>query len=82
MEWYLRNRSDWHIKIQATFCASKPVLWIIHGNAVPARGFWVNKYLLSIHGNNLIESTLVALQLVKDELFCATIRGKNCETNC
>ena len=46
------------LKQQQLFCLSKAVLSINHGNV---RGLLINKYLLSIHGNNLSESTIVAL---------------------
>ena len=43
------------------------MLSISHGN-VPERGFSLNKYMLSIHGNNLEDETFVVLRIVKDEL--------------
>ena len=51
------------LKYQQRFCLSKAVLSISHGN-VPERVF-SSKYLLSVHGNYLSESTLVTF--VKDD---------------
>lgn len=50
------------------FNLAKTILSLSHGNAVPERGFSINKYILAAHGNALKEKTIVALRLVKDEL--------------
>ena len=50
------------------FALAKPILSLSHG-IVPERGFSINKYLLSIHGNSIDEKTVVALRLVKDFFF-------------
>ena len=47
------------------FALAKAILSLSHGN-VSERGFSINKYLLSIHGNSIVEKTIVALRLVKD----------------
>ena len=56
------------LKYPQLFALAKTVLSLSHGNVVPERGFSINKYLLSIHGNALKEETIVSLRLVKDEL--------------
>ena len=43
----------------------KYTLSLSHGN-VPEKGFSINKYLLSIHGNSIDEKTIVVLRLAKD----------------
>ena len=56
------------LKYPQLFSLAKTILSLSHGNAVPERGFSINKYILSTHGNSLKEDTIVALRLVKDEL--------------
>ena len=46
------------------------VLSLSHGNSTPERGFSINKLLLAVHGHNTYEDTIIALQMVKDELAC------------
>ena len=58
---------DRNLKYLQLFALAKAVLSISHGN-VPERGFSLNKYMLSIHGNNLEDETFVVLRIVKDEL--------------
>lgn len=58
------------LKYPQLFALAKAVLSLSHGNVVPERGFSINKYLLSVHGDSLKEETIVALRLIKDEL-CA-----------
>ena len=58
---------DRNLKYLQLFALAKAVLSISHGN-VPERGFSLNKYMLSIHGNNLEDDTFVVLQIAKDEL--------------
>lgn len=64
------------LKYPQLFALAKCVLSLSHGNVVPERGFSINKYLLSVHGNSLKEETIVSLRLVKDEL-CAVGGLKN-----
>ena len=59
---------DGNLKYPQLFALPKAVLSISHGNVVPERGFSLNKYMLSIHGNNLEDDTFVVLQIAKDEL--------------
>ena len=56
------------LKYTQLFNLAKTILSLSHGNAVPERGFSINKYILAAHGNALKEDTIVALRLVKDEL--------------
>ena len=58
---------DRNLKYLQLFALAKAVLSISHGN-VPERRFSLNKYMLSIHGNNLEDDTFVVLQIAKDEL--------------
>ena len=46
----------------------KAVLSISHGNAVPERGFSVNKIMLEAHGWTIQNDTIAALRLVKDAI--------------
>ena len=55
-------------KCDQLFSLAKAVLSISHGNVVPERGFSINKYMLSVHGNAIQEDTLVSLRLIKDQL--------------
>lgn len=66
------------LKYPQLFALAKAVFSLSHGNEVPERGFSINKYALSnsiskyqiqyqILGNLIIEDTIVALRLVKDE---------------
>ena len=55
-------------KYDQLFSLAKAVLSISHGNSVPERGFSINKYMLSVHGNAIQEDTLVSLRLIKDQL--------------
>ena len=45
----------------------KAVLSLSYGNDVPERGLSLNKYTLSIHGNNLQDEIIVALRIVNDK---------------
>ena len=45
------------------------VLSLSHASVVPERGFLINKHLQSVHKNSINEETIVALRLVKDNLF-------------
>ena len=47
----------------------KCVLSLSHGNSIPARGFSIDKLLLTVHGYFTYEDTIVALRLVEDELY-------------
>ena len=47
----------------------KLVLSISHGNSAPENGFSINKAMLDIHGYSLGESTIEALQFVKDAIL-------------
>ena len=64
------------VKYQQLFSLAKAVLSISHGNVVPEREFFISKFLLSIHGNNLKEETIVAWRVVKDEL-CLVVGLEN-----
>ena len=45
------------------------VLLLSHGNNTPERGFSVNKRLLDVHDySSTYEDTIIALDMVKDEL--------------
>ena len=44
----------------------KCVLSLSHGNAVPERGFSINKLFLESHGYSIENSTICALRIVKD----------------
>ena len=55
-------------KFPQLFAMARCVLSISHGNAFPERGFSINKYILERHGKQLVESTIIALRMVKDEL--------------
>ena len=46
----------------------KCVLSLRHGNAVPERGFSINKILLESHGYTIQNDTIVCLCFVKDEI--------------
>ena len=46
----------------------KVVLCLSHGNAVPERGFSINKIMLDAHGYTLDNDTIAALRLVKDAI--------------
>ena len=59
---------DGNLKYPQLFALAKAVLPISHGNVVPERGFSLNKYMLSIYGNNLDDEFIVALRIFKDEL--------------
>ena len=41
------------------FALAKAILSLSDGNVVPERGFSINKYLLSIHGNSINEETML-----------------------
>ena len=45
------------------FALAKAILSLIHGN-VPERGFSINKYLLSIHGNSINENEIITFKLL------------------
>ena len=53
---------DGNLKYPQLFALPKAVLSISHGNVVPERGFSLNKYMLSIHGNNLEDENIVSLR--------------------
>ena len=59
---------DGNLKYPQLFALPKALLSISHGNVVPERGFSLNKYMLSIHGNNLEVENIISLRIVKDEL--------------
>ena len=44
------------------------MLSLSHGDAVPERGFSINKILLDAHGPNIGEDKIVQIRLVEDEL--------------
>ena len=46
----------------------KCVLSLSHRNAVPERGFSMNKIMLKSHGYTIDNDTIVALILVKDSI--------------
>ena len=48
--------------------ALKCVLSLSHGNAVPERGFSINKIMLESHGYTIDNVTIAALRLVKDSI--------------
>ena len=56
------------LKYPQLFALAKAILSLSHGNVVPETGFSINKYLFSLHGDLIKEDTIVALELVKDEL--------------
>ena len=56
-----------NLKYAQLFCLAKCVLSLSHGNAIPERGFSINKQILNIHGYSTYSVTLEALRL-KDEL--------------
>ena len=56
------------LKYPQLFSLYKIVLSISHGNVVPECGFSINKNILSVHGANIKERTIVALRIVKDYL--------------
>ena len=60
------------------FALAKTLLSISHENVVPERGFSLNKYMLSILGNDLEEKTIFALLIVKEEL-CLRVGLENVE---
>ena len=53
-------------KYPQLFALVKCVLSLSHGNAVPERGFSINKILLESHGYTIANDTVSALRLVKD----------------
>ena len=55
-------------KYPQLFSLAKSILSLSHGNVVPERGFSINKYMLSIHGNSIQGDTITSLRLVKDQL--------------
>ena len=57
------------LKYPQLFALVKSILSLSHGNSTPERGFSINKYMLSIHGGNIDNDTLVALRMVKDHLL-------------
>ena len=50
------------------FALMKCVLSLSHRNAVPERGFSMNKIMLKSHGYTIDNDTIVALILVKDSI--------------
>ena len=60
--------SDGRSKYSYLFTFSTIVLSLSHANVVPERGFQINKHL-PIHRNSINEETIVAMRLVKDNLF-------------
>ena len=58
---------DRNLKYPQLFRLAKAVLYVSHGKVVPERGFSFSRYMLSIHGNNLEDETIV-VRIVKDEL--------------
>ena len=72
---YVRVDTYWHavgqmtnednvLKYPQLFTLAKAVSSLSHGNVVPERGFSMNKYFLSVHGNLFKEDTIVALRFV------------------
>ena len=45
------------------------LLSVFHGNSAPENGFSINKAMLNVHGYSLGESTVEALQFVKDTIL-------------
>ena len=56
------------MKYPQLYALVKCVLSLSHGNAVPERGFSVNKILLEAHGYTIENSTITAVRLVKDRI--------------
>ena len=56
-------------KYTQLFALVKAILSLSNANIIPERGFSINKYLLSIHGNSIDEKAIVAQRLVKDFIF-------------
>ena len=52
-------------KYPQLFSLAKSILSLSHGNVVPERGFSINKYMLSIHGNSIQGDTITSLRLLK-----------------
>jgi len=63
------KNDDGTLRYVQLFCLAKCVLSLSHGNAVPERGFSINKHMLQAHGNSLASDTLVALRRVKDAII-------------
>ena len=63
------NSSDGQPKYPSLVSLFKLVLSISHGNSAPENGFSINKAMLDIHGYSLGESTIEALQFVKDAIL-------------
>ena len=63
----IRNITDKNdVKHQQLFFSAKAFLSISHGNIVPEREYFINKFLLSIHGSNL-----------KEEIICMVVGLEN-----
>ena len=62
------NSSDGQPKYPFLVSSFKSVLSICHGNSAPGNDFSINKAMLDIHGYSLGESTVEALQFVKDAI--------------
>ena len=57
---------DGKLKYQQLVALVQCILSLSHGNAVPERGFSLNKNLLDVHGFSTSEQTIISLRLVKD----------------
>lgn len=60
---------DGSVKYVQLGALMKVVLCLSHGNAVPERGFSINKIMLDAHGYTLDNDTIAALRLVKDAIL-------------
>ena len=60
--------SDGSLKYPQLFALMKYVLSLSHGNAVPERGFSMNKIMLESHGYTIDNDTIAALRLVKNSI--------------
>jgi len=57
------NRRRWKTQISSTICSlslNVCVLSLSHGNAVPERGFSINKKLIEAHGTTIDNGTIQA----------------------
>ena len=53
---------DGKLKYVQLYQLAKCVLYVSRGNAVPERGFSINKKLLEAHGNSIQEETIVVIR--------------------
>ena len=61
-------KDDGTFKYAELFLLFKLFLSLSHGSSAPERYFWINKYLLQVHGSSTSEKPIEAVRFVKDEI--------------